>query len=65
MKDNVENVCSSSTNPKNYTIAIFANLKISEMNALRCGKPLMFSKAMSKDWHEMELPLLQQHYTSW
>jgi hypothetical protein len=49
MKNNVENVRSSSTDPNTFTVAIFANLKILEMNALGCEKPPMFSKVVLKD----------------
>ncbi len=49
MKDNVENVRSSSTNSNIYTIVISTNLKNSKNNALGCGKLPMFSKTILED----------------
>jgi len=49
MKNKVENVRSSSTDP---TLALLLSLptsKIMGMNASKCEKPPMFSKTVSKD----------------
>jgi hypothetical protein len=49
IKDEVENVHSSSIDFRTCTIIIYANLKIPGINVLRCRKPLMFAKVASKD----------------
>jgi hypothetical protein len=49
MKDRMENIRSSSTDPNICIIAIFASLNFFGMNALKCSKLPMFALAMSKD----------------